>query len=53
MKVIKVKACGSCPFIRTDDNWDSSYHGDFNIDSTVHEKCSLRTQTVEVKLNKI
>jgi hypothetical protein len=60
MKVIKVETCGSCPFIRTDENWDSSckldktismpYSGDFNIDLSVHEKCSLRTQTVEIKL---
>lgn len=60
VKVIKVKTCGSCPFIHADLNWDSSckldktivmpYSGGFNIDSSVHEKCPLKTENVEIKL---
>ena len=61
MKVIKVETCGSCPFIHAGDDFDSSckldqknivmpYSGDFNIDLSVHEKCPLRTQNIEIKL---
>ena len=60
VKIIKVETCGSCPFINAGEDWDSSckldqkivmpYSGDFNIDSSVHEKCPLRTQNIEIKL---
>ncbi len=62
MKSIKVKNCGSCILLHTDENWDSSCkldrkiqmpHGDdepFNVDEGVHVNCPLRKEDLQIGL---
>ena len=61
MTTIKVNSCSSCPFLHTDEAWDSHckrdksivmLYGDdsHDVDKGVHTNCPLKNKPVKIEL---